>query len=191
MIRSSPSRRAVDAVPSAAELDIRTCFVLHLPTEPLVYLWVGSRANPAYLAAAQHWCSQISKFQGAPPPRVVICGSEGTTFWQHLGGKDQEAGKLAKYDSDYGVGTSPFWTPPELPTAALPARCCLSLHPLLLARSLVTLPDLTDFAQSHTHFNTTPPTEWTSRLERRSSKSLIISLRWESSHICPVVVAEV
>ncbi|KAL1524506.1 hypothetical protein AB1Y20_019400 [Prymnesium parvum] len=117
----------IDGEPSAAQLDQRTCFVLHATERPALFLWVGPRAHASYRSAAQHWCAQLQKFQSAPPPQLEMAGSESAEFWALLGGQSS-VGKLSKYDGDYGVGTTPILTPPVLPS--LPP-----LEPLASARA--------------------------------------------------------
>ena len=53
-------------------------------------------------------------FEYAPQAQLLQQGAEGDSFWHALGGKGVVAPKLSKYDKEYGVGTSPLLTPPEI-----------------------------------------------------------------------------
>ena len=108
-----PRARLVEATPSFEELDPRTVYVLH--SADRIFVWVGGRAHNAYLAGAHKWVALLQRFEKAPQDvSEEHMGVESSAFWSALGGKGDVAPKLAKYDSDYGVGKTPLLQPPRI-----------------------------------------------------------------------------
>ena len=138
----APVARPIDGELSAAELDTRSAFVLHVAPQDgadpqALYVWVGARAHEEYSKAAHRWAAQLSKFEGAPPAAEVAQGAEPASFWEALGGAPAEPpAKLARYDNDYGVGKVPCLTP-QAPALSLPSSGAAFDAPMRQSSSLI------------------------------------------------------
>ncbi len=101
------------AAPVAGVLDPRGAFVLDAAGK--LFVWVGSRAHPTFVAAAHKWASQLHRFEKCGEPRTECQDAESELFWSAAGGERAQAAPQTEYDADYGTGKPPVLPSPELP----------------------------------------------------------------------------
>ena len=106
--------------PSAASLDTRGCFVLHVPTAHTAYCWIGRHAAQLLRDGGHNICRQLSAYLCVETVADVPEGEEPPAFWDALCAGAREAaaarlcGEVRDLDPEYvrrmgGTFRYPSW----------------------------------------------------------------------------------